>query len=341
MTPEQADTDIISGVFEQLMQEDDEEKVDETTIKGVAAEFKIKGDLRDGRVLVGDSDFMERIEIAAAKVALGTLLQSIAEDAPPRVPLRVPAKIENRGRDSFCFHIEDDHNQEQAQGKEMTPSWKVASISREGSADPMPPDVPKFLWNAEKLPVKVLKDLGEIITLAVNQAQKRRGLNGSTVFRRISIEEASTDPWNGLYSGTFGPHTSEVVQLRRRFGQWHDDDETPSKDSKLEFFEYVEAVKLTGDLNVPAGQVAFRAKIGKENQLPHREVFPEELGVIARYKGQERHAATGFRNPHWIDGELVLFDGKGIGQTNGPQLGFVCSAPERPILLLFNRLKLQ
>lgn len=61
---------------------------------------------------------------------------------------------------------------------------------------------------------------------------------------------------SGLYIGAHGLYSSEVIQLRRKFGQWQED-KGAREPSDLEFYEYVEAFKLTGDPYVPAGQVLF------------------------------------------------------------------------------------
>ena len=57
----------------------------------------------------------------------------------------------------------------------------------------------------------------------------------------------------GLYETASG-FDSEVLNLQRKFGQWQEDDSS-EENVDLKFYEYVEAVKLTGDNLVPAGQV--------------------------------------------------------------------------------------
>eukprot|EP00249_Psilotum_nudum_P023065 c28738_g1_i2 orf=628-2670(+) len=212
----------------------------------------------EGKDLVKD----EQVE-SPMRLVVGGAMQGAAEDRIPRIPIRVPARIEYKTRDSFWFHISETSMQQQlAAPKEPLPSWKVAAISTQAYEDLMPPDLAKVFWNVETVPVKVSKEVGEFLKLAVSQVQKKRGLHKCTSFQRIKASRANNDPLCGLYIGAFGPYTSELVQLRRKYGHWHEDVESSHKNS-LEFFEYVEAVKLTGDMNVPAGQVTFRAKIGR------------------------------------------------------------------------------
>lgn len=65
------------------------------------------------------------------------------------------------------------------------------------------------------------------------------------------------------------PDTPPVPSTACR-GKWDDGEEC------------VVGVKLTGDPNVPAGAVSFRAKIGRRHRLDPREVYPDELGIVAR-----------------------------------------------------------
>lgn len=74
----------------------------------------------------------------------------------------------------------------------------------------------------------------------------------------------------GLYTASNGYLITEVIQFTRKFGQWQENSETQDssetesdekkeeiKDpSEIEPYDYIEAVKLTGDPDVPAGQVS-------------------------------------------------------------------------------------
>lgn len=62
---------------------------------------------------------------------------------------------------------------------------------------------------------------------------------------------------SGLYISADGLSSSEVIHLRRKVGQWQEDGGS-KEPLNLEFYEYVEAVKLTGDPYVPAGQVTLK-----------------------------------------------------------------------------------
>ncbi|XP_038992414.1 protein EXECUTER 1, chloroplastic-like [Hibiscus syriacus] len=336
--PGKVDPDFISKVIEQIIDEEDEEKDTEVESIEVDDDIKSDGDQdRDQIEMDADSGVIDsdrRGEIAV-KVVVGGLVQKLSSSVPAIESLRVPAKLVKKGRLMFSFSIEKDINQQETSLKTKGVTDRKAKVPGQRSADEIMFDLAKFIGR-EKIPLKVLKDVGELINVTLNQAQNRQPLSGSTTFHRIETA-ASPDPLNGLYIGTHGLYTSEVIHLKRKFGQWQGNSGT-KEPSDLEFYEYVEAVKLTGDPYVPAGQVAFRARVGKRYQLPHNGIIPEEFGVVARYKGQGRLAEPGFQNPRWVDGELVILDGKYI--KGGPVVGFVYWAPEYHFLVFFNRLRL-
>eukprot|EP00793_Prasinoderma_coloniale_P002791 PRCOL_00002273-RA len=159
----------------------------------------------------------------------------------------------------------------------------------------------------------------------------------SALYRRLDTSARGT--MQGLFIGSFGPHGPEAVQLVMDEASriFHDDDDGDFAKDPSELC--VMATKVTGDNNVHAGEVTFRARVGRGSKLDPREVFPDDLGVTARYPGQGRVAQAGFTNPQWVDGELLVFDSRGAEMTGGAELGFVWAVPgERRFLVLFNRL---
>lgn len=364
ITPEKVDKDLMSKVIEELFEEEesededengeddgdeddgdeeddseDEDKENDTEIldlEDIKLETDQEGD--DGIEINGDLGTFAREEQneIAVKVVIGGLVQKLSSNLSPRDLLRVPAKLEIKERRSFSFTVENEVNQLDGPDKGKSSSDKSIKFQGRRRVDNVISDLAKFIGK-DKVPAKVLKEVGELISLTLSQAQNHQPLSGSTIFNRIEIP-TSFDPLNGLYIGAYGVYSSEVIQMRRRYGQWQEDGRA-KETSDLEFYEYVEALKITGDPYVPAGQVAFRAKVGKGYQLPHKGIIPEEFGVIARYKGEGRLAEPGFQNPRWVDGELVILDGKHI--KAGPVVGFVYWAPEYHFLVFFNRLRLQ
>ncbi|KAG6571871.1 Protein EXECUTER 1, chloroplastic, partial [Cucurbita argyrosperma subsp. sororia] len=334
--PGKMDKDMISKVIEQIIEEEeDEEEEDEedgesekdSDFEDLEVEAKTKdGQQERDAELDVDDGFLEnqgRNELAV-KIIVSGLVQKLSSGFSSKNVLRVPAKLEKKGRYSFSFSIENDVNKQESIERELSPMDRKSKPRGQSSIDHVMLDLAKFVGK-EKIPLKVLKDLSELIKVSISQAQNYQPLSGSTSFNRIEIP-TSSDPLNGLYIGAHGIYTSEIIHLRRQFGRWQEDGGGDKEPSKLEFYEYVEAWKVIGDPYVPAGKVAFRAKVGKGYQLPHKGIIPEEFGVIARYKGQGRLAEPGFRNPRWVDGELVILDGKYI--KGGPVVGFIYWAPE-------------
>ncbi|GAV87204.1 DUF3506 domain-containing protein [Cephalotus follicularis] len=324
-----------SDSMKQLMQEDDEQE--ESVVNSENEDDDLEEIQRDGVTLEGGSDPAKDGKDLDSKLFIGGVVHN-NEDVPAKDDyIRLPAEIKDMGRDSFVLHIPK-RSLDCDTGDRKVSKVKVAAIAAQGVSELMPSEVAKAFWGVDEVSPKVSRDVREIVKLAVGQAQKQSRLSESTTFTRISTSEGDFDPYEGLYVGAFGPYGTEVVQLRRKYGHWNGVDD---KSLDVEFFEYVEAVKLTGDLNVPAGQVTFRAKIGKRGRSSNRGMYPDELGVVSSYKGQGRIAEFGFRNPQWVEGELLQLNGKGMGPyVKGADLGFLYIVPGQSFLVLFNRLRL-
>ncbi|CAD6205383.1 unnamed protein product [Miscanthus lutarioriparius] len=242
---------------------------------------------------------------------------------------RMPARLEKRDRFSFSFYTEEYSKKLDAGMAQQTSKKTVGLHTDQQDYDGFVQlDRVKLSGSNKKLSILQLG-------IKQNNSKVQQKLHGVTHFSRIQTS-ISSDPLTGLYVTASG-FDSEIFSLQRKFGQWREDGSSEEHNDLL-FYEYVEAVKLTGDNLVPAGQVVFRAKVGERYQLPHKGIIPRELGVIARYKGQRKIADPGFQNPRWVDGELLILDGKFI--RDGPVIAFFYWTSNFHLFEFFRRLRL-
>lgn len=349
-SPGKVDGDFISKVFEKMVEEDDEDNDDEDIMEEEDEEDKdfeldsleLESDLEesdeevdeiimDGETEISDGEIIDKDEKHGVSVrfVFDGPLQMRSGSMPATEWLREPAKLEKKGRFTFSFSVEKEIGQQNSNFNEKTSASKSLLSIKTMS------ELTKKV-SAKKMPLKLLNTFSDLVSLALREAQSHESLSGSTTFHRIEIPR-SPDHLNGLYVRANGSFSQDVIQLQHKYGQWQDDGPT-KEHSDLQFYEYVEGVKLIGDLYVPAGQVAFRAKIGKRYQLPHGGILPKELGVVSHYKAQGRVADPGFQNPRWVDGELLIIQGKSI--EGGPLVGFIRISSD-PFVALFTRLKVQ
>ncbi|XP_066308574.1 protein EXECUTER 2, chloroplastic-like [Miscanthus floridulus] len=317
------ETELAANSSEELAQDDVKSTPESSLEEPTTEELEQEED-------VPEEDMDEESKSTEVKLFISGVVHN-KEDAGAKSYVRVPAEINNMEKDSFELYIPG-KGSDRDLAETKAAKQKVADMAAKLASELMPSDVAKALWGTIKSSSKINKEVQELLRLTLSKARVK--LTENTIFNRIIMDTNSTDPFNGLYVGAFSPYGPEIVQLRRKFGHWNSTDD-------VEFFEYVEAVKLTGDLSVPAGQITFRAKIGKGKRLENRGTYPEEFGVIASYKGQGRIAQPGFKNPRWVDGELLVLSGKStIPHLGGAELGFLYSLPEQSFLVLFDRLNL-
>lgn len=136
-------------------------------------------------------------------------------------------------------------------------------------------------------------------------AEASYGAEGNTggpiarsLYCRIRVEEpVCGKELIGLWSGIYGPHGVEIINISYR-----DED--------------IVGTKILGDPNVPCGQVTFTAKLSSvSTQVPvnlQRLVdfqvtsVDQQFTIVKLYRGYGRIADYNFLNPQWIPGRLLI-----------------------------------
>lgn len=203
IAPEELEAQI-PKLVEQIMEAEEKEDAaaaeeSETEVSS-SGESSPVGQSEQDKVSVGSSSSNSSTSSSSSeeqetpiRLVIGGVLQNTVDDKVPRAPSRVAAKMERKSKDEFVFHIEDTGGPSPASTsaststKESLPAWKVATIATQASADLMPDDVAKVLWNVEKVPVKVSVGLLVVLTVSVAGVCWREERHAFSRFFLISL----------------------------------------------------------------------------------------------------------------------------------------------------------
>ena len=225
-SPGKVDKDFISKVIEQIA-EDEESDFDiedivveeetkaetETDEKGADIELESVTDE------VIDSNGVKEI---AVKLVISDIVGRLSGNQPLKESLRSPANLESVEKSSFYLRLEKDLNvQQESKGVEGTLVDGKGNRQSRRRIDNIMVDLAKSIEKEKKISVKVcfalcvlwlilflivsyfrnfalqmLKEVGELLSLTLSQAQNRQQLSGLTRFRRIDVTP-SLDPLNG------------------------------------------------------------------------------------------------------------------------------------------------
>lgn len=117
--------------------------------------------------------------------------------------------------------------------------------------------------------------------------------------KEAMIARAALPQFNldGLWVGKYGEHGFEMINV------------TYVGDVMI-------AYKVTGDQNVPKGEISFTVDLSSEAQAQHDMLEPIELAPTAaeqwgtrfltRFAGKGQVAALGFKDRSWLEGQLIL-----------------------------------
>ncbi|KAK1386188.1 Protein EXECUTER 1, chloroplastic [Heracleum sosnowskyi] len=268
-------------------------------------------------------DSLEEKTVVHIDFAVGDIVEKVTR-TPNKKVLRIPGTLERKDCFSFSLTLEE---------------YKEQPVSDDHNHTVYRTTDHKFLEFADcigkGIPLQGVmreEDHKKFISLLVSQAKNQQpALSRLTTYKWIDVP-ASSDPLNGLYIGSNGYLATEVIQVRKLFGPWHEADGIKEV-SDPELCEYVEAVNLTGDFDMPAGQVAFRAKVGEKYKLRPGIVLEKRYGAVARYKGKGRH--PGFQNFKLVDVDVLVLgeeyrrEGFAIAiLTEGLAVAVLCSPSE-------------